>query len=106
VRTAFTRTSASPGRAVGAATSCTERRPIAPGSTTTARIVVTAVLLIKEGIGNLNHFFSDRSHIAGPASCQSHFFLMKILVCLRPARSVRRSDARELLQIAPLVCVQ
>jgi hypothetical protein len=31
---------------------------------------------------------------------------MKILVWLRPARSVRRSGAREVLQIAPLACAE
>src|SRR5262245_323853 len=35
-------------------------------------------LMERRGIGNLNNFFSDRSYIASPASCQLSFWLMKI----------------------------
>ena len=39
-------------------------------------------------IGNLNHLFSGPSHIAGPASCQSLFCLMKIPMLLRLAWAI------------------
>jgi hypothetical protein len=52
-------------------------------------------------IGNLNNLFSERSYIASPANCQSHFCLMKTPVLLRMARAMQRSEAREVFQIAP-----
>ncbi|PYJ67020.1 MAG: hypothetical protein DME76_15970, partial [Verrucomicrobia bacterium] len=46
------------------------------------------------------------SYIAGPASCQSLFCLMKIAVLLRSARAAQRSEGREVFKIAPLARTQ
>jgi hypothetical protein len=55
---------------------------------------------------NLNTFFSGRRYIAGPASRQSPFCLMKSPVLLRLVRAAQRSEAREVFLLAPLARTQ